>query len=64
MPVAMNLGIAVGAAAGSAGVDRWSAAELPLLALLPAVLAVAGFVAVARPRVVGEQALPAPSRLR
>ncbi|WP_324650946.1 MFS transporter [Georgenia sp. H159] len=47
MPVAMNLGIAVGAAAGSGAVDRWSPAALPLLSLLPAVLAVAGFLVVA-----------------
>lgn len=48
MPVAMNLGIAVGAAAGSGAVDRWSTSVLPPLSLLPAVLAVAGFLVVAR----------------
>lgn len=48
MPVAMNLGIAIGAAGGSGVVDRWSADALPLLALVPAVLAVAGFIVLAR----------------
>lgn len=43
MPVAMNLGIAVGAAAGSGAVERWSLATLPPLAVIPALLAVAGF---------------------
>ncbi len=48
MPVAMNLGIALGAALGSGVVDRWSAAALAPLAVLPALLAAAGFVALAR----------------
>jgi predicted MFS family arabinose efflux permease len=48
MPVAMNLGIAVGAAVGSGVVDRWSPAVLPLLAVVPALIALAGFVVVAR----------------
>lgn len=47
MPVAMNLGIALGAAAGSGVVDRWSIAPLPMVALLPALLAGAGFLAIA-----------------
>lgn len=47
MPVAMNLGIALGAAAGSGVVDRWSIAPLPTVALLPALLAGAGFLALA-----------------
>jgi len=50
MPVAMNLGIAVGAAAGSGVVDRWSVGALPLLAVAPAVLAAAGFAFMTRPR--------------
>lgn len=49
MPVAMNLGIAVGAAAGSGVVDRWSVGALPLLAVVPALLAAAGFALIARP---------------
>lgn len=48
MPVAMNLGIAVGAAAGSGAVDRWSVGALPVLAVVPALLAAVGFGAVAR----------------
>src|SRR5690606_27712406 len=48
MPVAMNLGIAVGSAAGSGVVDVWSTGVLPLIALAPAVLAVAGFALVGR----------------
>ncbi len=57
MPVAMNLGIALGAAFGSGVVDRWSPATLAPLAVLPAVLAAAGFLAVAR----GERVtLPSP----
>lgn len=50
MPVAMNLGIAVGAAAGSGVVDRWSVSALPLLAVVPALLAAGGFALMARPR--------------
>ena len=49
MPVAMNLGIAVGAAAGSAVVDLWSVQVLPLLAVAPAILAASGVRRVARP---------------
>lgn len=48
MPVAMNLGIAVGAAAGSGAVDRWGLDRVPVLAVAPAVLAAAGFLAVGR----------------
>ncbi|MGO1582996.1 MAG: MFS transporter [Actinomycetaceae bacterium] len=48
MPVAMNLGIAVGAAAGSASVDRWSVGALPVLAVVPAVLAAVGLAVLAR----------------
>ncbi len=55
MPVAMNLGIAVGAAAGSGVIDRWSLGLLPPLAAAPALIAAAGFVVVgwraSRPRV-------------
>jgi DHA1 family inner membrane transport protein len=47
MPVAMNLGIALGAAAGSGVTDRWSPGSLPLLALVPALIALAGFVVLA-----------------
>lgn len=47
MPVAMNVGIALGAAAGSSVVDRWSIAPLPTAALLPALLAGAGFLVIA-----------------
>ncbi|QDB78048.1 MFS transporter [Georgenia wutianyii] len=51
MPVAMNLGIALGAAAGSGAVERWTVDALPLLALVPALLAVAGFAGLGlRPR--------------
>ncbi len=48
MPVAMNLGIAVGAAAGSGIVDRWAVGTLPLLAVVPALLAAVGLAVVAR----------------
>ncbi|GAA4432166.1 MFS transporter [Georgenia halophila] len=48
MPVAMNLGIAVGAALGSGVVDRWSVEVLPVVAAVPAVFATVGFLAVAR----------------
>lgn len=47
MPVAMNLGIALGAAAGSGVIDRWSLGLLPLLAALPALVAAGGLVGVA-----------------
>ncbi|MFC7405878.1 MFS transporter [Georgenia alba] len=48
MPVAMNLGIAVGAALGSGVVDRWSVQLLPVLATGAAVLASVGFAVLAR----------------
>ncbi|MEE6281182.1 MFS transporter [Georgenia sunbinii] len=48
MPVAMNLGLALGAAAGSGAVALWSTAALPLLALAPALLAVIGSVLLGR----------------
>ena len=43
MPVAMNLGIALGAAAGSAVVDRWDLGHVPVVAMVPAALAAMGF---------------------
>lgn len=48
MPVAMNLGIAVGSAAGSGVVDLWSTRPLPLLAVVPVLFAVGGFALVGR----------------
>jgi hypothetical protein len=48
LPVAFNLGIALGAAAGSAVVDRFSLGPLPVLATALAVLATAGLAATAR----------------
>lgn len=48
MPVAMNLGIAVGAASGSGVVGRWSVDALPLLSLAPVLLAILGFLVLAR----------------
>lgn len=59
IPVAMNLGIAVGSAVGSGAVDRWSADVLPLLAPAPAVAAVLGFLLSAR-RATGRGAVVAP----
>ncbi|MFD1719425.1 MFS transporter [Georgenia deserti] len=50
MPVAMNFGIAVGAALGSGVVERWSLDVLPLVSIVPAVLAAAGFAALGRRR--------------
>lgn len=43
MPVAMNIGIALGAAAGSAAVDRWDLGRVPVVAVVPAALAAVGF---------------------
>ncbi|MGC0273784.1 MFS transporter [Pseudactinotalea sp. Z1739] len=48
MPIAMNLGIALGAAAGSAAVDLWSPQTLPVLALVPLLAAATGFLLLAR----------------
>ena len=48
LPVAMNLGIALGAAAGSGAVARWSTDALPPLAVAPALIALLGFVLMAR----------------
>ena len=48
MPVAMNLGIALGAAAGSGVVDRWGLGTVPVLAVVPAALAAAGFLVMGR----------------
>ena len=62
MPVAMNLGIAVGAAAGSGVVDRWSVGALPLLAVAPAVLAAAGFTLLGRPRMEDRRLRSSPRR--
>jgi predicted MFS family arabinose efflux permease len=48
LPVAFNLGIALGAAAGSAAVDSFSLGALPALATALAVLATTGLVMTAR----------------
>lgn len=48
MPVAMNLGIALGAATGSAVLEVGSLTVLPVVALLPVVVALVGFVLLAR----------------
>ena len=46
MPVAMNLGIALGAAAGSGVIHRWSLGLLPPLAATPALIAAMGLLVV------------------
>lgn len=56
LPVAFNLGIALGAAAGSAVVDRLSLALLPALATALALLATAGLAATARAPRTGRRA--------
>ncbi len=48
MPVAMNLGIALGAAAGSLTVERWDLGRVPVMAVVPAALAAVGFWVVGR----------------